>query len=390
MTKNCFIFVVCGANEHIDTLHFSLNFLKKYTRNDIWVLTDSTRNETPIEHDKIVDVVTPAHFNHHQASIFLKTGIHHHFPKGHNYCYLDTDIIAMSEKVDTIFDAYKAPISFAPDHCTMEQFSSYAVNCNCTSEYDAYRNKLDEELGKKDPLRWSQDEKILALRRQLISYYEENKTLSRRLGIALRFLLSGSKFNLTASLVYDKRSKLWSEKSSGTVFMSKLNLAKSAKKVGLKWNYKDNYPMLPDGRNLWKNTCYHLPKAIAKKFDVHISNYNFQHWNGGVFLFDDQSHDFLETWFQSTMEIFQDPEWKTRDQGTLIKTVWQFGLENHPTLSKKWNLIADFHNPHLKWEGTSIYLTASESYEPILVHVYHHFGDENWSFWNSTIKKASR
>ena len=86
--KNSFIFVVCGAREHIDTLHFSLEYLKKYTSNEIWVLTDTSRNELPILHDKIVDVQTPGEFNHHQASIFLKTGIHHYFPKGNRYCYL--------------------------------------------------------------------------------------------------------------------------------------------------------------------------------------------------------------------------------------------------------------------------------------------------------------
>lgn len=390
MNKNCFIYVVCGAKEHIDTLHFSLEFLKKYSKNEIWVLTDSSRNEIPVIHDKVVDVKTPDDMTHHQASIFLKTGIHHYFPKGNTYCYLDSDIITFSEEVDSIFQQYKAPISFAPDHCTMEQFSAYAMNCDCNKQYDLFRNKLDDELGKVDPLRWSNDQKIIQLRKELIAFYETNNSISDKIKIAIKYLLSGKTFNLTNTLSYHKSTKKWVEKSSGLVFMHKLNLAKSVRKIGLKWNFRGNFPMLKDGRNLWKNTCYHLPKAIEKKFHVKVDDLHFQHWNGGVFLFDDQSHDFLETWFQSTMEIFKDPEWKTRDQGTLIKTVWQLGLQNHPTLSKRWNLIADYHNPHLKWVDNTILLHPNEQYQPVLIHVYHHFGDENWSFWNKTIQLASR
>lgn len=386
MQKNSFIFVVCGAKEHIDTLHYSLQYLKKYSKNEIWILTDSTRNEVAILHDKIIDVATPTEFDHHQASIFLKTGIYKYFPKGNRYCYLDTDILALSEDVDKIFDEYIAPIRFAPDHSTMEQFSAYALNCECLKQYESYRNKLEDELAKVDPLRRSQNDEIRNLRNQLITYYQQNKSISKRILLAIQFFLSIKTFHLTNKLIYDKRKKVWKDKESGTVFMNKINMAKSTRKVGLKWNYFTSYPMLPDRRSLWRNDCYHLPEAIKNKFGVTVSNPQFQHWNGGVFLFDDQSHEFLETWLHSTLEIFNEPYWKTRDQGTLIKTVWEFGLQNHPTLNKKWNLIADYYNPSLKWEGKEIVLKATERYTPVLLHVYHHFGDEEWGFWNQIPK----
>jgi hypothetical protein len=48
---------------------------------------------------------------------------------------------------------------------------------------------------------------------------------------------------------------------------------------------------------------------------------DWQHWNGGVFLFDDSSVEFLSSWHEKTvMRIFDLPNWKTRDQGTLIAT----------------------------------------------------------------------
>jgi hypothetical protein len=127
------------------------------------------------------------------------------------------------------------------------------------------------------------------------------------------------------------------------------------------------------------------------KFQIEVNNAKFQHWNGGVFLFNDDSYEFLDSWHSSTMEIFKDSNWKTRDQGTLIATVWKFQLQNHPTLNKKWNLIADYYNEELEWiEDRKIQLHKNEIYEPKLIHVYHHFQDTKWEFWNQLIENLEQ
>lgn len=386
MTKNCFIFVVCGAREHIDTLHFSLEYLKKYSKNEIWILTDSMRNEIPIIHNKIVDVKTPKEFNHHQASIYLKTGIHKFIPKGNQYCYLDTDIIALSEEVDEIFNQYVAPITFAPDHCKMNQFSPYAVNCECVSLYEKYSNQIENNLIEIDPLRNSTKPSVIENRKKMVSFYQENNSLTKKIQLGLKFLSSRKRFSLMNDIYFDKKEKVWKD-GTGEIFMHHFRWSKISKKSGLGWNYLKSHPKLPDGRSLWELKCNHLGKAIVGKFKTPQPIFNFQHWNGGVFLFDDQSHTFLTKWFDSTMEIFKDPYWKTRDQGTLIKTVWEMGLQNHPTLNKKWNAIADYHNPFLKWiDNQTVQLNQHDVVKPLLLHVYHHFGDENWEFWNQIEK----
>ena len=92
--QRAFVYAVCGAAAHISTLHRSLEYLRPRTALPIYVVTDSRRNEIPIEHDNVLDVATPVDFNHHQASIFLKTSLHRQLPPGPAYAYIDTDMIA--------------------------------------------------------------------------------------------------------------------------------------------------------------------------------------------------------------------------------------------------------------------------------------------------------
>lgn len=389
--KNIFIFVVCGAREHIDTLHFSLPYLQKFSSNEIWVLTDSSRNEVPVIHDHIIDIKTPEHFDNHQASIYLKTGVYQFVPKGNKYCYLDTDIIAFSKEVDLIFDAYVSPITFAPDHCNLPVFSASAVHCSCLKELDAARNQFENKLNEIDPLRLSKNQEIQFYRKKLQTHYlEVKKNPVKFIVTAARYVFSPSIFKLTNEIQFDKKKRVW-KTTAGMEFMADLKIKKVTKDLGLKWNYLKKEPQLKDGRSIWRDQCPHLKELIFEKFQVAVKNPNFQHWNGGVFLFDDNSHAFLSNWFNYTLEIFKDSAWKTRDQGTLIATVWKFGLENHPTLAKKWNLIADYHNPYLNWTSDhKIQLSSNELIQPNFIHVYHHFQDEEWGFWNQLITHVSQ
>jgi hypothetical protein len=77
-------------------LHRSLEYLRPRTALPIIVVTDTRRNEIGIDHPTVIDVETPGRFSHHQASIFLKTGLHRVLPPHREYAYLDTDVIAAS------------------------------------------------------------------------------------------------------------------------------------------------------------------------------------------------------------------------------------------------------------------------------------------------------
>lgn len=87
--------------------------------------------------------------------------------------------------------------------------------------------------------------------------------------------------------------------------------------------------------------CRHLRDSIHRKFGVDIPSGEWICWNGGVFVFDRNSEEFLLAWHQRSMEIMGNPEWKTRDQGALAATVWAHGLQDHALLPQAFNLILD-------------------------------------------------
>lgn len=357
MNKNIFLFVVCGAKEHIDTLHFSLKYLQKYSKNEIWVVTDSSRNEIPIDYekDKIIDITTPKEFNHHQASIYLKTGIHRFVPKGNKYCYLDTDVIALSEEVDKIFEEYVAPITFAADHFSIPHFSVYALNCGCLEQlkkYEEYIIKFKEALNEIESL---------VEETKKTNYYWIRKILYH---LPIKYYYLNSQYKL------NKKQNIWYNAKNQRLILDDFLISNG----------------LPPKI---KNQCSHLQEVIDKEYCYKIND-SWNHFNGGVFLFDDHSHEFLESWHQLTLEKFNDNYWRTRDQGTLIITTWKFGLENHPILEQKWNFIADSKNEALDLDEKTDFFTENNwktKIKPNFIHVFYRFGDTTWKIWNYILTK---
>lgn len=134
------VFVVCGPDEHVRTLHVALEWLRPRTNQEIVVLTDTRRNRLPIDHDWVIDVATPEEFDDHQASIWLKVGIHHHVPLDRPACYLDSDVLAVRADVDELFERFVPPVTFALDRMIAEncvdRFSPWAMTCSCDGRYD--------------------------------------------------------------------------------------------------------------------------------------------------------------------------------------------------------------------------------------------------------------
>ncbi len=385
--KNCFVFAVCGDSEHIDTLNYSLRALKKFTTLPIIVVTEFSRNAGTIEHDNIINYSAPTHFNHHQASIYLKTSLHRILPMGTDYCYLDSDVVAVCEEAAQVFNHQYNIITFAPDHCTMNKFSPMAVNCGCIKrfrelvdhveilreEYDRHyemRKKVTEQLERE----WKKRMEVLAQNRW------------RNFLFAVKLKLGYTKVWIDREYYLDVDKDCWVTKDGHELNYDYRLRDHVSDVLNLTWNEKGEYWQTPDGFNIYLSECNHLHTAIEKKFGIHINQNNWQHWNGGVFLFNEKSHSFMDTWHQYTMDILKDPYWKTRDQGTLIATVWKYGLQNANPLIKEFNFLAD---PYA--DGTRIVdeyaftdNNGSTFLRPALIHLYHNFADVSSPFWQWT------
>lgn len=383
MNKKYFVFVVCGKQEHLDTLNLSLQYLKKYSKQEIVVLTDTSRNESRIIHEYVIDVKTPKHYTHHQASIFLKTGIHKFLPKGNLYCYLDTDVVAVSDSCDEIFNEFITPIRFAPDHCKVRKFSSSAVNCNCQINRETNRQKFFQFTKDINGVTVTNPYLIEKGKELQFEFDQLKKSFLKKAFTAVRFFLSPQIFYFNEHFYFNKKTKTW-HLNNGAIVMYDVDVEKMQKATGLVYNKWTKKWYNQQGEDIWYDECNHLTEYIAETFNIDVKDKNWQHWNGGVFLFDDSSHNFLDAWHNKTMHIFTLPNWKVRDQGTLIATVWEFGLSNHPTLSKKFNFIADYYNNGVQINTQTEKITDDgfiTSYKSAFIHVYHHWGNRSWPIW---------
>lgn len=390
MSNEKFVFVVCGAREHIDTLHFSLPYLRHFSSKEIIVVTDSRRNEIPVDYDNVVDVETPAHFDNHQASIYLKVGLNKFLPKGFLYCYLDTDVIALSKECDDVFKHKQGPITFAADHCRLPKFSPSAVRCNCLVNNKKEIAELEALMDRFDPARKERDEEMELKKQHLIRQFEIIKRDKLKyMLITLRFLTAPYKFKLDDDTYYLRWKKVWVDKQGRIIIKPAESMVKDIEANSeWRWNTLKRRWFGPQGQDVYNLECHHLAEYIEQKFGIKVADKNFQHWNGGAFLFDDSSADFLNAWFDKTMKIFEDKNWYTRDQGTLIATVWQFGLQNNPLLPRQFNFIADYNNPALMMdENGGISDNAFQTVvHPALIHIYHNFGKRGWDIWEHVEK----
>lgn len=383
--KKAFVFVVCGNNEHLDTLKESYYWLKSKTRYPIYVVTDSVRNEYPIQYENLIDVRVDPSLTNHQAAIWLKTSLHRILPANHLFTYLDTDILAWSNRVDEIFNQFKPPVTFAPDHCKLSQFSPYAVNCGCLDFFYSIREKVYQEINEQDTLSKSSNNFIQQKRRELLNKIDIKKpTLFRKLLFYLQYYFSHRYFYV-GNFYFDKKARIWKDESHN-IIMYPVDMYKLAKKLNLRWNRITHQLKLTDGRLVFQNSCTHLAEFIKKKFSIKIERANWQHWNGGVFVFNTGDNLFLQTWHELTLQIFNDVDWKTRDQGTLVATVWKLGLQNHPLLHSNWNLIIDYHTLGNDLLDSGEFLVKGKKHYPNFIHVYHHFGDTCWDLWNKIIR----
>jgi hypothetical protein len=384
MLDAAFVFVVCGSKEHIETLDFSYKELKKRTRFPIYIITDSTRNQVPIEFENCIDIEVNKELTNHQASIFLKTSLHRYLPFHEKYCYLDTDVIACGAQPDQIFYEYIAPIRFALDHCTIQKFSPTAIHCNCDKN-KSKEQYLWKELMKQNSLLMQYHEK---LNKDLNG---RKKTFIEKWILLFDYYTSFPKFKLNEKFYFDKRSRKWFHHEFGEIsweldwggesITDKYGTEIRFDKVSKSWINKS-------GQNIWDDSCRCLENQIRTDLNINVANENWHHWNGGVFLFSQNSTSFLDDWHKLTLNTFNLPNWKTRDQGSLIATVWKHELQDRIPLDTKWNFLVDANNEAIVFneDGIGSIDGGRHTFKTEFAHIYHRFGDTTWPIWQNVVK----
>ncbi len=389
--RNCaFVFVVCGGKEYIKILNFSIKALKKFTKQDIIVVTDLKRNEESIDNSIIIDIETPTFLSNHQASIWLKTSLHKILPKERLYCYLDSDIIALNSDCNSIFNFFVPPITFAKDHTTLSYFSPSAVNCDCKAKNETANAIFEQSVASiiKHP-NYPPDYKKKEIRKIIALQNKINTSLYELFHFCFKFFLSYlvGKIKISNDISINVREKQLEVSNNFPYPILTLYRNRIKEKGGYTFNFIKRQWTKNNQLAILPIRCNHLQQALKETFNIDVPA-NWQHWNGGVFIFNNGSYDFMELWHNNTNKIFSNNYWKIRDQGTLLATIFQMNLQKHYTLPTEFNFIADFYKmdiyPHPKIKNQFFY--GNKTIKPNFIHIYHHFGDENWDVWQRIIE----
>ncbi|MBI5845262.1 MAG: hypothetical protein HZB23_11400 [Deltaproteobacteria bacterium] len=426
MVDTGFVFVVCGAKHHVETLNVALRHLARFSKSPVTVVTDLGRNEGEIRHDSIINIETPESFNNHQAAIHLKTSLHRIMTGPGPYCYLDSDVLAVRPGVDAIFGMKRDIVTFGSDHCPLAEFSPHAVACTCAAPLSRaffgkgmteeefndleQRRRLHHELLEKLSAHVKNDPALLKKKELLdvlTTIYNMNMAhpLWNRLPGFLAARLKALSWWAFLILVirgryrWDNNSRRWFDSKGNLIIDADAYdafLLEVAEKCGFFWDQRHGTWVDKDGEPVYfpipgrggNPRCVHLQQAILDRFDIPIPDGDWVHFNGGVFLFGPDSKDFMDDWNEWCLGIFNEPYWRTRDQGILAALTWKFGLEEAPRLPPEYNFIADYHKKGVIHHGGLRFSAPPHPgvIEPMLIHIYHNFGKKDWDVWQAVEK----
>lgn len=359
------------------------------------------------------------------------------------YCYLDTDVFAVSGNTDHIFRHYTPPITFAKDHGNLYHFSPEAIHDAHTEERlksirsltQLYKKahqidrvqrvnfsvqielirKVKEQFNAKRPLHtfspaqadgWIKKLKIWGSKLAFVgvkkvhtllwSLLTPSQTESRdRSFESIHQFLFRTPFDFKAfayfqtGLLFDEQCKTWSSPEGKPILEENFVQDYISSDGHFTWD-----PSLAQWRDQrgqiveWPGSDL-LRKRVKEDFGVAIPSPFWPHWNGGVFLFSQASQPFLEQWHNWTLQIFSNPKWKVRDQGTLAAVAWDWHLQDHPTLPMEFNFIVDYYVEDYVYLGNFIFKgTNEEKIRPGLLHIFHETGNPHWRLWKDIEKLA--
>jgi len=127
----------------------------------------------------------------------------------------------------------------------------------------------------------------------------------------------------------------------------------------------------------------HLVDHLKKDFNVEV-NKDYIQANGGLFLFDKCSIEFLRQWHTNCLKVFSLDSWVTRDQGALIATMFQMRLQNSPRLPSVYNYLISDHSFH---DFARSCLLIQSKIHPFFLHFLENsFNNKDSNIWQICTK----
>lgn len=387
-----FVYVVCGEKAYTEQLNFSLKYLRYHSRYPILLLTDSSRNQGPVHHPQeyIIDIKTPENLSNNQASIFLETSLPRYLPDTESavYCYLDSDVIAISDAINNVFEELKSWPLFADDHCSIDYHSPYALHCGCKQAFD-YRKNAWQFIRNTIPEPENQTEKQRTALQQIFHAYK--KQPHRHATDILqylynRYLSAKSSFTFEKRYHFDKITRTWHQDGYLIDYDRKHYLRKMRQQYGFMpasahWQDKTGTKLIPETPH-----CSHLREFLKNDSGLSLPA-DFRHWNGGVFLFDNQSFPAFETWHYHSSRLMKNPLLANKyiDQLSLIITASEHDFQHKSRLPVKYNFITDSGNKEVAYHPDKgyTYNAFQTTFALAFLHVYHHWGQKKWSIWQA-------
>jgi len=155
--KRGFVLCACG-NDRASRVNIALRFLKRFTKNEIVVVR--SRTFIPISHDQVIEFRSPQGFSDHAAYSSLVTAIHRVLPaESGQWCFLDSEMIAVDHAIDKVFDRRRGPVAFARGNADIDSQSGRMLKCGCSSSQcrhlrQAIKKMLSVAIGSGSWLPW--------------------------------------------------------------------------------------------------------------------------------------------------------------------------------------------------------------------------------------------
>ena len=109
-----------------------------------------------------------------------------------------------------------------------------------------------------------------------------------------------------------------------------------------------------------RTQCQHLRQALSRLFQIEIPQ-EWHHWNGGLFLFSEDSKDFFHSWWHCVQLCFADESFESRDQAALIAAVWLCRLQNKAPLPEIFNKIIFSDDKYFPDDSVFLHLLGKSS-----------------------------